>query len=101
MEFIKNKKELFECMVTNFKPMHSSFNMRTSCNKTTHHNSKLGARVAKHIFEIDPEDHVSHVILANIYAAVGKWDEVAKVRKLIQEFSKLACAMETYLLICS
>ncbi|XP_057859760.2 pentatricopeptide repeat-containing protein At4g02750 isoform X2 [Cryptomeria japonica] len=50
-----------------------------------HHNSELAARVAKHIFEMDPEDHVSYVILSNIYAAVGKWDEVAKVRKLMRD----------------
>ena len=65
--------------------MHSSFNMSTSCNKTVHHNLELGARVEKNIFEIDLEDRVSDVILASIYAIVEKWDEVAKVRKLMRD----------------
>ncbi|KAJ7552967.1 hypothetical protein O6H91_06G078700 [Diphasiastrum complanatum] len=40
-------------------------------------------RVAEHLFELDPRDPSPYVLLSNIYAAVGKWEDVRKLRKLM------------------
>lgn len=50
-----------------------------------HKNMELGAYAAERVFELDPQDSGPHIILANIYAAAGRWKDVAKVRKLMKE----------------
>lgn len=50
-----------------------------------HGNFELAKRVSEALFEIEPENAATYVTLANIYATAGKWDEVAKVRKLMDE----------------
>eukprot|EP01018_Ginkgo_biloba_P019490 Gb_31546 [translate_table: standard] len=45
-----------------------------------HCNIKLGERVAKHLFDLKPENAGAYILLSNIYAAAGRWDDVAKVR---------------------
>eukprot|EP01018_Ginkgo_biloba_P011555 Gb_34228 [translate_table: standard] len=49
-----------------------------------HGNMELGKRAAECLFELDPEDAGPHVLLSNIYAAAGRWDDVAKVRKMMR-----------------
>lgn len=41
----------------------------------------LGERAAKHILELDPKNHATYVALGNMYAAVGRFDASARVRK--------------------
>ncbi|XP_075498650.1 pentatricopeptide repeat-containing protein At4g37170-like [Primulina tabacum] len=50
-----------------------------------HGNYELAEKVAEALFEIEPENAATYVTLANIYATAGKWSEVAKVRKLMDE----------------
>ncbi|KAH9304428.1 hypothetical protein KI387_008832 [Taxus chinensis] len=50
-----------------------------------HCNIELGERVAEHLFEVDPENTGYYVLMSNIYAASGRWDDVTKVRKLMEE----------------
>ncbi|CAM8888392.1 unnamed protein product [Rhodiola kirilowii] len=50
-----------------------------------HKNVELGAYAAERAFELNPHDSGHHIILANIYAASGRWKDVAKVRKLMKE----------------
>ncbi|KAL0461486.1 UNVERIFIED_CONTAM: Pentatricopeptide repeat-containing protein [Sesamum latifolium] len=50
-----------------------------------HGNYELAERAAKALFQIEPENAATYVTLANIYATAGKWSEVAKVRKLMDE----------------
>ncbi|KZV44134.1 pentatricopeptide repeat-containing protein-like [Dorcoceras hygrometricum] len=50
-----------------------------------HGNYELAEKVAETLFEIEPENAATYVTLANIYASSGKWSEVAKVRKLMDE----------------
>eukprot|EP01018_Ginkgo_biloba_P016554 Gb_35599 [translate_table: standard] len=48
-----------------------------------HGNMKLAKHAAECHFELDPENAAPYVLLSNIYAANGKWDDVAKVRKMM------------------
>ncbi|GLJ20600.1 hypothetical protein SUGI_0375140 [Cryptomeria japonica] len=50
-----------------------------------HGNIKLGEHAAEKILELKPEDASAYVLLSNIYAAGGRWDDVAKMRKLMKE----------------
>lgn len=40
-----------------------------------------GKRVAKRVIELNPMNSSAYVLLSNIYAAEGKWIEVAKIRE--------------------
>ncbi|GAV62336.1 PPR domain-containing protein/PPR_2 domain-containing protein [Cephalotus follicularis] len=51
----------------------------------THSNSELGEMVAKRLTELEPVDIGPYVLLSNIYAAEGKWDDVDNVRKMMKE----------------
>eukprot|EP01018_Ginkgo_biloba_P036695 Gb_15537 [translate_table: standard] len=50
-----------------------------------HSNIELGQRVAEHLFHLEPEKAGSYVLLSNIYAAAGRWDDVAKVRAVMKD----------------
>lgn len=45
-----------------------------------HGNLQLGQKVAEKLFEIEPEVDSNYIMLSNIYAAKGMWDDVAKIR---------------------
>lgn len=53
----------------------------------THRNLDLGVYAAERVFELDPYDSGPYVILANIYALSGRRNDVAKVRKMMQQCS--------------
>ncbi|TXG47647.1 hypothetical protein EZV62_026941 [Acer yangbiense] len=48
-----------------------------------HHDVKLAEKVAEHLFELEPENKGSYVLLASIYAEAEKWEEVKKMRDKI------------------
>ncbi|OMO65189.1 hypothetical protein COLO4_31427 [Corchorus olitorius] len=50
-----------------------------------HKNVELGQRAAEMLFTLEPGKSGTHVLLANIYASVGMWDNVAKVRRLMKD----------------
>eukprot|EP01018_Ginkgo_biloba_P015301 Gb_10775 [translate_table: standard] len=50
-----------------------------------HCNMELAESVAERLFELEPENTGNYVLLSNIYAVSGRWDDVAKVRKLMKE----------------
>ncbi|KAG0606205.1 hypothetical protein M758_9G122200 [Ceratodon purpureus] len=50
-----------------------------------HGNVELAERAAQKKFELDPTDNGVYVILSNIYASAGMWDEVAKMRNVMQD----------------
>nr|ADE77588.1 unknown [Picea sitchensis] len=50
-----------------------------------HCNIELGERVAELLLNLDPDNAGYYVLLSNIYAAAGRWDDVAKVRKMMKE----------------
>eukprot|EP01018_Ginkgo_biloba_P019270 Gb_14391 [translate_table: standard] len=48
-----------------------------------HVNIELGERVAQRLFQMDPKNTAPYVLLSNIYAAAGRWDDIEKVRKMM------------------
>eukprot|EP01018_Ginkgo_biloba_P022310 Gb_32475 [translate_table: standard] len=50
-----------------------------------HCNIELGERVAEHLFPLVSENDGYYVLLSNIYAAAGRWDDVTKVRAMIKD----------------
>ncbi|KAJ7952635.1 Pentatricopeptide repeat [Quillaja saponaria] len=51
----------------------------------THSNSELGEIVAKRLIELEPLDIGPNILLSNIYAAEGRWDDVEIVRMMMKE----------------
>jgi pentatricopeptide repeat protein len=49
-----------------------------------HGNMELGKCAAESLFELEPENPAIYVLLSNIYAAAGRWDDVAKIRTLMK-----------------
>ncbi|KAJ0970196.1 hypothetical protein J5N97_023073 [Dioscorea zingiberensis] len=49
-----------------------------------HEDVKLGELAAKHLFEIEPGNTGNYVLLGNIYAAVGRWEDAEAVRSLLK-----------------
>uniref|UniRef100_A0A0A9HCN0 Pentatricopeptide repeat-containing protein n=1 Tax=Arundo donax TaxID=35708 RepID=A0A0A9HCN0_ARUDO len=41
----------------------------------------IGVHAAEQALEQDPDDISTHIVLSNLYASVGKWDNVAAIRK--------------------
>ncbi|KAB1210547.1 hypothetical protein CJ030_MR6G010843 [Morella rubra] len=50
-----------------------------------HKNIMLGKYVAEKVLEIDPWNSGPYVLLSNMYAELGKWRDVVKVRKLMRQ----------------
>ncbi|KAF8413834.1 hypothetical protein HHK36_001828 [Tetracentron sinense] len=50
-----------------------------------HGNLELGRHAAEMLFALEPEKSGTHVLLANMYASVGMWESVAKVRRLMKD----------------
>lgn len=50
-----------------------------------HNNIELGECVAEYLFELEPTKSAHYVLLSNMYAAAGRWDDREKVRKLMRE----------------
>ncbi|XP_039117717.1 pentatricopeptide repeat-containing protein At1g25360 [Dioscorea cayenensis subsp. rotundata] len=45
----------------------------------------LGVQAAEQLFNTIPQQDGTYVLLSNIYAAVGRWEDVARVRKMMRE----------------
>ncbi|CAN6194981.1 unnamed protein product [Urochloa humidicola] len=48
-----------------------------------HKNVELAELALQKLIELEPEDAGNYVLLSNIYAQAGKWEEAARVRKLM------------------
>ncbi|XP_057848839.2 pentatricopeptide repeat-containing protein At4g02750 [Cryptomeria japonica] len=53
-----------------------------ACN--IYNNAELAETVANQLFQIEPQNAGNYVLLSNIYAAAGRWDDARKVRKIMQ-----------------
>ncbi|KAI7736990.1 hypothetical protein M8C21_005403 [Ambrosia artemisiifolia] len=49
-----------------------------------HKNKEVGEISAKHLLELEPEDSATYVLLSNMYAVSGKWDDRNRTRKLMK-----------------
>ncbi|PON33762.1 DYW domain containing protein [Parasponia andersonii] len=50
-----------------------------------HRNITLGKFVAEKLLEIEPTNSGPYVLLSNMYAELGRWSDVVKVRKLMKQ----------------
>ncbi|KAK9149180.1 hypothetical protein Scep_007937 [Stephania cephalantha] len=50
-----------------------------------HGHVELGEIAAARLFEIEPDNTGNYVLLANLYASRGRWDDAARVRKKMDE----------------
>ncbi|KAF8400271.1 hypothetical protein HHK36_013568 [Tetracentron sinense] len=50
-----------------------------------HGNADIAETSANHLFELEPNGIGNYILLSNIYASAGKWDDVSKVRKLMRK----------------
>ncbi|XP_072952209.1 pentatricopeptide repeat-containing protein At3g26782, mitochondrial-like isoform X1 [Typha angustifolia] len=48
-----------------------------------HRNVELGEKLAYRLFELEPDNAANYVILSNIYASVGRWDDVGRIRQMM------------------
>ncbi|KAI3992286.1 hypothetical protein MKX01_030007 [Papaver californicum] len=51
---------------------------------TAQKNVKIGKRAADGILKLDPSSSAAHVLLCNIYASTGSWEDVATTRTLMR-----------------
>ncbi|KAL5993465.1 hypothetical protein ACLOJK_014390 [Asimina triloba] len=45
----------------------------------------LGLKCAEQLFRLEPASASNHILLANMYAAEGRWDEMGRMRELMKE----------------
>ncbi|KAI4331409.1 hypothetical protein MLD38_029599 [Melastoma candidum] len=50
-----------------------------------HKNPDVASIVARHLFELEPDNVGNYILLSNIYSSSGRWDEVSELRKLMRE----------------
>ncbi|XP_059656538.1 pentatricopeptide repeat-containing protein At5g13270, chloroplastic [Cornus florida] len=50
-----------------------------------HRDFKLGKIAAENVLQLDPEDTAAYILMFNLYALSGKWEEAANVRKMMAE----------------
>lgn len=50
-----------------------------------HRNVEIGKLAAEKLISLQPQDSAAYVLLSNLYAADGSWQEREKVRKLMEE----------------
>ncbi|PON32395.1 DYW domain containing protein [Parasponia andersonii] len=54
-----------------------------ACRK--HGNMALAQKAADQVLRLEPSNAVPYVVLANMYANAGRWEEVATIRKLMRD----------------
>ena len=50
-----------------------------------HGNIELAEEASRHLFDLEPQNSGYYMLLANIYADAGEWENVCKVRSLMNE----------------
>ncbi|OVA12914.1 Pentatricopeptide repeat [Macleaya cordata] len=51
----------------------------------THGNLEIGEVAAKNLFVLEPENSGNYVLLSNMYAEAGRWEEVNNLRALLKD----------------
>ncbi|KAH7859882.1 hypothetical protein Vadar_006680 [Vaccinium darrowii] len=49
-----------------------------------YHNVEIGEYATHRLFELEPEAAAPYIEMANLYASAGRWDGVARIRKLMK-----------------
>ncbi|KAI3809699.1 hypothetical protein L1987_19297 [Smallanthus sonchifolius] len=78
-------QEAYELITTMpFAPNHTVWGaLLAAC--VVHENVELGEIAAKWLFELEPENTGNYILMGNIYAAVGRWEEAENVRNMINQ----------------
>ncbi|KAK9139072.1 hypothetical protein Scep_008753 [Stephania cephalantha] len=50
-----------------------------------HKEIELGEQIGRRVIELEPQNSGRYILLANLYASVGRWDDAAEVRKLMND----------------
>ncbi|KAI3907516.1 hypothetical protein MKW92_032214 [Papaver armeniacum] len=50
-----------------------------------HKRVEIGELAAYELFELEPENSGNYVLLSNIYASIGRWEDVEKIRELMKK----------------
>ncbi|KAL3527145.1 hypothetical protein ACH5RR_011801 [Cinchona calisaya] len=50
-----------------------------------HRNPEVAEITAKHLFRLEPNGIGNYILLSNVYASAGRWEDVSRVRKLVRE----------------
>ncbi|KAF3773407.1 Pentatricopeptide repeat-containing protein [Nymphaea thermarum] len=50
-----------------------------------HVDVKLGELALQHLTEVEPHNSGNYILLSNIYASLGRWDDVRNLRKLMRD----------------
>eukprot|EP00268_Persea_americana_P044739 TRINITY_DN45220_c0_g1_i1.p1 TRINITY_DN45220_c0_g1~~TRINITY_DN45220_c0_g1_i1.p1 ORF type:complete len:722 (-),score=118.54 TRINITY_DN45220_c0_g1_i1:214-2379(-) len=48
-------------------------------------NIELASSIAQILLVLEPEEHCTYVLLSNIYAGHGRWDEIAKIKRVMRD----------------
>ncbi|KAF6157702.1 hypothetical protein GIB67_037275 [Kingdonia uniflora] len=51
----------------------------------THKNVHLAKWAAEKLFKLEPDDPVNYKLMSNVYASVGYWTDVSRVRKMMRD----------------
>ncbi|KAL6003289.1 hypothetical protein ACLOJK_023512 [Asimina triloba] len=51
----------------------------------THRQLQIGEFVSRHLFELDPSGIGNYILMASMYASVGKWKEAEETRRLMND----------------
>ncbi|GAB4832923.1 hypothetical protein Ancab_006943 [Ancistrocladus abbreviatus] len=49
-----------------------------------HHLIELGEHIARHLFNLEPDNSGNYVALSNAYAAAGRWDDASELRNFMK-----------------
>ncbi|XP_071717734.1 pentatricopeptide repeat-containing protein At2g03880, mitochondrial-like [Rutidosis leptorrhynchoides] len=49
-----------------------------------HGKIELAEKAANMLFEMEPEDAVPYIMLSNLYSSAGKWEDAARIRRLMK-----------------
>lgn len=50
-----------------------------------HQSVEIGEQAAQHLLELEPQNPGNCVLLSNIYATAGRWNDVAKVKNMMKD----------------
>ncbi|OAY81752.1 Pentatricopeptide repeat-containing protein, chloroplastic [Ananas comosus] len=80
--FVKEAEELIKSMP--FSPDVATWGaLLAACKK--HGETEIGERVGKELIELEPQHDGFHVLLSNIYASKGMWENVKELRGLMKQ----------------
>ncbi|XP_078171793.1 pentatricopeptide repeat-containing protein At2g22410, mitochondrial-like [Carex rostrata] len=80
--FVKEAEALIQSMP--FSPDNSTWGaLLCACKK--HGETRIGERIGRKLIELEPSHDGFHVLLSNMYAEKGKWDNLTDVRSLMKQ----------------